>query len=124
MMLRPCCARKYILYLLRERPEWIHQREIAEALEKNYHTTRSILRKMEETGEVTRLHGRYLALSGERNHQRQRQPSQGNDDCKEHLESHQTMGLASAGMDGSDDHERAGQSDENDYADYGNDTWV
>ncbi len=116
-------ARQEIIELLREQgTDGMNPREIAEALEKNYHTTRSILRKMEETGEVTRLHGRYLALSGERNHQRQRQPSQGNDDCKEHLESHQTMGLASAGMDGSDDHERAGQSDENDYADYGNDT--
>src|SRR5438128_9022987 len=114
MMLRPCCARKYILYLLRERPEWIHQREIAEALEKNYHTTRSILRKMEETGEVTRLHGRYFVLSTERNHQGQRQPSQGNDDRKKDLESHQTMGPASAGVDGSDDHENAKQSDETD----------
>jgi predicted Zn-ribbon and HTH transcriptional regulator len=118
-------ARQEIIELLREQPEGMNPREIAEALEKNYHTTRSILRKMEETDEVTRLHGRYLVLPGERKHQGQRQLSQGNDDRKEHLESHQTTGLAFAGVDGSDDHESASQSDETnytDYADYGNDT--
>jgi len=119
-------ARQEIIDLLREQPEGMSPREIAEALEKNYHTTRSILRKMEETGEVMRLHGRYLALSGERNHQGQRQPSQGNDDRQEHLESHQMMGLASGSVDGSDDHESASQRDETDYtdyADYDNNTW-
>src|SRR5260221_8082980 len=50
-------ARQEILDLLREQPEGMSPREIAEALEKNYHTTRSILRKMEETGEVGRLRG-------------------------------------------------------------------
>ena len=58
-------------------------REIAEALEKNYHTTRSILRKMEETGEVTRLHGRYFVLSVEAESSGQRQPPQRNDNIKE-----------------------------------------
>src|SRR5947209_8875892 len=77
---------------------------------------------MEETGEVTRLHGRYLVLSVERNHQGQRQPSQGNDDRKEHLESHQKMGPAEAFVARSDDHESAGQTDYTDYTDYGNDT--
>lgn len=108
-------ARQEIIELLREQgTDGMSPREVAEALEKNYHTTRSLMRKMEETGEVTRLHGRYLVLSGERNHQGQRQPSQGNDDREGHLESHQTMGFASAGVDG---------SDETDYTDYGNDTW-
>jgi len=32
-------------------------------------------------------------------------------------------GLASAGVDGSNDNESAGQSNETDYTDYGNDTW-
>src|SRR5205823_14118403 len=97
-------ARQEIIELLREQgPDGMNPREIAEALEKNYHTTRSILRKMEETGEVTRLHGRYFVLSAERNHQGQRQPSQRNDDRKKDLESHQTMDPASAGVDGSDD---------------------
>jgi hypothetical protein len=119
-------ARQEIIDLLREQPEGMSPGEIAEALEKNYHTTRSILRKMEETGEIARLHGRYLVLSGERNHQGQRQPSQGNDDRQEHLESHQMMGLASGSVDDNDDHESASQRDEADYTDYadcGNDTW-
>jgi hypothetical protein len=117
-------ARQEIIELLREQgTDGMSPREVAEALEKNYHTTCSLMRKMEETGEVTRLHGRYLVLSGERNHQGQRQPSQGNDDREGHLESHQTMGFASAGVDGSDDYESASQSDETDYTDYGNDTW-
>jgi hypothetical protein len=112
-------ARQEIIELLREQgPDGMNPREIAEALEKNYHTTRSILRKMEETCEVTRLHGRYLVLSGEGNLRGQRQLSQGNDGPEKHLESHQTTGLAFAGMDGSDDHESASQSDETDYADY------
>ncbi len=116
-------ARQEILELLCEQPEGMSPPEIAQALEKNYHTTRSILRKMEETGEVTRLHGRYLVFSDKKNLQGYRQLSQGNDDRKEHLESHQMMGLASAGVDGSNDNESAGQSNETDYTDYGNDTW-
>jgi hypothetical protein len=50
-------ARQEIIDLLRDQPEGMSPREIAEELEKNYHTTRSILRKMEESGEVTRLLG-------------------------------------------------------------------
>jgi hypothetical protein len=116
-------ARQEIIDLLGEQgTDGMTPREIADALEKNYHTTRSILRKMEQTGEVTRLHGRYFVLSVERNHQGQRQPSQRNDDRKEDLESHQMMGLAKAFVDESDDHESARQSDETDYTDYGNDT--
>ena len=62
-------ARQEIIDVLREQgTDGMTPREIADALEKNYHTTRSILRKMEETGEVTRLHGRYFVLSVERNH--------------------------------------------------------
>jgi AAA domain len=61
-------ARQEIIELLREQgPDGMNPREIADALEKNYHTTRSILRKMEQTGEITRLHGRYFVLSVERN---------------------------------------------------------
>jgi AAA domain len=120
-------ARRAIFDLLREQgAEGMSPREIAEALEKNYHTTRSMLRKMEETGEVVRLHGRYLVLSGERNNQGHMQPpSQGNNGRKEHIKYHQTMGLASTGVDRSDDHDSTRQSDETDYidyTDYGNDT--
>jgi predicted transcriptional regulator len=115
-------ARQEIIDLLREQgPDGMNPREIAEALEKNYHTTRSILRKMEQTGEITQLHGRYFVLSGERNHHGQRQPPQGNDDRKEDLESHQAMDPA--GVDGSDDYTSVSQSDYTDYADYGIDTW-
>src|SRR3989440_12973648 len=112
-------ARQEIIDLLREQgTDGMTPREIADALEKNYHTTRSILRKMEETGEVTRLHGRYFVLSVERNHQEQRQTPQGNDDLGEHLESHQTMGFASAEVDDNNDHVSASQRDETDYTDY------
>jgi len=116
-------ARQEIIELLREQgTDGMNPREIADALEKNYHTTRSILRKMEQTGEVTRLHGRYFVLSVERNDQGQRQPSHGNDDRQEHLESHRVMGLAKAFVEESDDYESARQSDEIDYTDYANDT--
>jgi hypothetical protein len=119
-------ARQEILALLREQPEGMTPREIAGGLEKNYHTTRSILRKMEETGEVTRRHGRYLIHSGERNQQREpKEPLQENDAHKEQLESRQTMDLACAGRGGSDNQESARPSDEtddSDYADYGSDT--
>jgi len=56
-------ARKEILDLLREQPqqEGMHPREIAGALEKNYHTTRSLLGKMVDAGEVTRAGSRYIA---------------------------------------------------------------
>ena len=57
-------ARQEILDLLREQcPDGMSARQIAEALEKNYHTTRSLLRKMEDTGKVRRSAGRYVALS-------------------------------------------------------------
>src|SRR5258707_1298907 len=36
--------------------------EIPRALEKNYHTTRALLGKMVESGEVSRVGGRYTAL--------------------------------------------------------------
>jgi hypothetical protein len=51
-------ARQEILELLREQgPDGMSAREVAEALEKNYHTTRSLLRKMEGTSEVRRSAG-------------------------------------------------------------------
>ena len=66
-----CCtrARQDMLDLLREQgPEGMRAREIAEALEKNYHTTRSLLRKMEDSGDVRRVDGRYHAVSVECHH--------------------------------------------------------
>jgi hypothetical protein len=44
-----------ILKREREQQEGMSPREIAEALKKNYHTTRSILRKMEGMGEIVHL---------------------------------------------------------------------
>jgi hypothetical protein len=66
-----CCtkARQDMLDLLREQgPEGMRAREIAETLQKNYHTTRSLLRKMEETGDVRRVDGHYRAVSAKSNH--------------------------------------------------------
>jgi AAA domain len=109
-------ARQEIIELLREQgPDGMNPREIADALEKNYHTTRSILRKMEQTGEITRLHGRYFVLPVEKNDQGQRQPLPGNDDRKKNLQSHQTMDPTSADMNWNDDHESVSLSDYTDY---------
>jgi len=66
-----CCtrARQEILDLLREQgPDGMKTREIAEALQKNYHTTRSLLRKMEESGDVRRFDAHYRAVSVESHH--------------------------------------------------------
>jgi len=110
-------ARQQILDLLREQPEGMSPREIAEALEKNYHTTRSILRKMEETGEVRQLHGRYLALSAERVQGHMQQPSQRSGQIRQG-EYPQTTGHATSGGDLADDHDGTSQSGETDYGDY------
>src|SRR5258708_38091852 len=83
-------ARQEILDLLREQPEGMSPREIAEALEKNYHTTRSILRKMEGMGEVERLHGRYQALSTEWSQGHPQQSSQSSGQIKQHEHHHMT----------------------------------
>lgn len=48
-------------------------REIARALEKNYHTTRALLGKMVESGEVTHIGGRYSALPLPSDHKQQKQ---------------------------------------------------
>lgn len=56
--------RQEILDLLQEQlPDGMSPREIAEALDKNYHTTRSLLRKMEEAGEIRRCNRHYVAIS-------------------------------------------------------------
>jgi len=80
-------ARQEILDLLSEQPEGMSPRETAEALEKNYHTTRSLLRKMEEAGEVRRSDGQYIAASADTGH-RQWRPSDGVDQ-KEQLQQQQ-----------------------------------
>jgi hypothetical protein len=57
-------ARKEILDLLREpskQQEGLRPREIAGLLEKNYHSIRSLLAKMAEEGEVTRVSNRFMA---------------------------------------------------------------
>jgi hypothetical protein len=58
--------RQQVLDLLKEQlPEGMKPYEIAAALDKNYHTTRSLLRKTEEAGEVSQLHTYYFAVSSE-----------------------------------------------------------
>jgi hypothetical protein len=99
-----CCtrARQDMLDLIREQgPEGMRAREIAEALEKNYHTTRSLLRKMEESGDVRRVDGRYHAASLESQHS-EWQPLSENT----HKEQHMTC---------------RDESDYSDYVDYGDD---
>jgi AAA domain len=121
-------ARQEILDVLREqRLDGMSPREIADTLGKNYHTTRSMLRKMEETGEVARLDGRYRELSVERSQGHMQRPLQGNGQIKQG-DAHQTSGQATPGGGSRDDHDGTPQNDAtdyvdySDYADYGNDT--
>jgi hypothetical protein len=67
--------RQEILDLLSEQlPEGMSSRQVAEALHKNYHTTRSLLRKMEATGEVRHINSHYvpIPLDNSRNQRNQR----------------------------------------------------
>ncbi len=105
-------ARQEILELLREQgPEGMSPREVAEALEKNYHTTRSLLRKMEDTGEVRRSAGRYVARSLDTRQDQSRSPGI----------SRQQAGLVDQG-DRIKQQQRPGSGgDGSDYADYADD---
>ncbi len=61
--------RQEILDLLAEqRPEGMTPRQVAEALDKNYHTTRSLLRKMEDAGEVSHRNNAYCAMPADHAH--------------------------------------------------------
>jgi hypothetical protein len=58
--------RQEILNLLAEQlPEGMSARQMAEALDKNYHTTRCLLRKMEAAGEICHVNNHYLAIAGD-----------------------------------------------------------
>ena len=109
-----CCtrARQEILDLLREQgPDGMSAREIAATLQKNYHTTRSLLRKMEDAGEVRHSDGHYLAVSVDSHHS-QWPPLHGNNH-KEQQEKQQPVD--SAASDDSD-------YDDSDYGDDADDT--
>ena len=55
--------RQDILDLLSEQfPEGMTPRQVAEALDKNYHTTRCLLRKMEVAGEIQHTDSQYVAI--------------------------------------------------------------
>jgi hypothetical protein len=63
--------RQEILDLLIEQlPEGMSARQVAEALGKNYYTTRSLLRKLEATGEIMHVNNHYVATAAgtSRNH--------------------------------------------------------
>jgi hypothetical protein len=56
--------RQEIIDLLTEQlPEGLSPRQVAEALDKNYHTTRSLLRKMDDASEVRHTNNLYFAAS-------------------------------------------------------------
>ena len=70
--------RQEILDLLSEQfPEGMSPRQVAEALDKNYHTTRCLLRKLEVAGEIQHADSQYVAIPGEnsRNQRNQRNQS-------------------------------------------------
>ncbi len=55
--------RQDILDLLSEQfPEGMSPRQVAEALDKNYHTTRCLLRKLEAAGEIQHADSQYVAI--------------------------------------------------------------
>src|SRR5579864_5794581 len=55
--------RQDILDLLSEQyPEGMSPRQVAEALDKNYHTTRCLLRKLEAAGEIQHVDSQYVAI--------------------------------------------------------------
>ena len=64
--------RQDILDLLTEQfPDGMSPRQVAEALDKNYHTTRCLLRKLEAAGEIQHADGQYVAIPvGNSRHQR------------------------------------------------------
>src|SRR6266536_1370621 len=108
--LRCTSARQELLDLLREQGhDGMSAREMAEALQKNYHTTRSLLRKMEEAGEVRRSNRQYIAVPTDSDH-RQRRPSEGID------QQHSTCGDAVDGSVYTD------CNDDFDFSDYADDT--
>ena len=70
--------RQDILDLLSEQfPEGMTPRQVAEALDKNYHTTRCLLRKLEVAGEIQHADSRYVAIPAENS----RNQSDYTDDC-------------------------------------------
>ncbi len=118
--LRCTRARQEILDLLCEQnPDGMHAREIAEALQKNYHTTRSLLRKMEEAGEVRRSNGRYIATAIEVN-PGQRQLPAGSDQQKQYEQQHsKNCEVVEESACQTNNDER----DDDDYSDYADDTF-
>ncbi len=114
--LRCTRARQEILDLLCEQGlDGMSAREIAGALQKNYHTTRSLLRKMEETGEVRRSNRQYSAVPTDSDH-RQRRPSEGID------QQHSTCGDAVDGSVYTDCNDDFDYTDYAYYSDYADDT--
>ena len=100
-----CCtkARQEILDLLREQgPDGMSAREIAATLQKNYHTTRSLLRKMEDAGEVRHANGHYLAVSADSRHS-QWPPLHGNNNIEQQEQQQPTRSAASDDVDYDDD---------------------
>jgi hypothetical protein len=76
--------RQEILDLLTEQlPEGMSARQVAETLAKNYYTTRSLLRKLEATGEIIHVNNHYVATAGgnSRNHRSH---------CNQHHQSEQS----------------------------------
>ena len=49
-------------------PEGLNARQLSEDLGKNYNTTRSLLRKMEKTGDILHMNNHYFAKGGDDPH--------------------------------------------------------
>ena len=80
--------RQDILDLLSEQfPEGMTPRQVAEALDKNYHTTRCLLRKLEVAGEIQHTDSRYVAIPAENSGNQ----SDYTDDCNQRNHRNQTV---------------------------------
>jgi len=98
--------------LVEQLPEGMTPRQIAEALDKNYHTTRSLLRKMVDGGEIRHTNDAYFALSKDKVRNQ----------CNQRNQRNQSLTSASQSkavdhVEHSEEHTPA-SSDDVDYADY------
>jgi hypothetical protein len=108
--------RQEILDLLIEQlPEGMSARQVAEALGKNYYTTRSLLRKLEATGEIMHVNNHYVATAGGNSRDHYHHCNH----CKQHNQSEQpaqhTIGQIEHGEESC-----LPSRDDGDDSDYGN----
>ncbi len=104
--------RQDILDLLSEQfPEGMSPRQVAEALDKNYHTTRCLLRKLEAAGEIQHADSQYVAIPVENSHNQRNQCNQRNQSVPSALQRDDQLASGEEPcLPASDDTDYAGES--------------